>query len=105
MANNKICCETKKVEKTYLMNDRDYLSDLLASEKAITVNTTTALIEASNRKLHAEIKEFFNIVEDIQIDTYEMAWNYGWYSLEEADENKVSKKVDELEKKLEEFNC
>lgn len=104
MANNKICCEQKKVEKTKQLNDRDYLNDLLCNEKSIVTNTAIALTEASNDKLHDEILNFFNIVKDIQAKTYEIAWNFGWYTLEESEKTKINQKAKELQKKLDELS-
>lgn len=101
---NKVCCEQTKVDATKNMNERDYLVDILSSEKDITKNMCVALTEASNEKLHSEFLEFFNIVEELQREAYDLAWNKGWYSLEEASSSKVSEKETELQKKLDELS-
>lgn len=101
---NKVCCKETKVEATIELNDRDYLNDILCNEKNILSNTTIALTEASNRKLQKEFKDFFDTIEEIQRDTYEIAWNYGWYSLEESEKTKVNQKSKELQKKLDELS-
>lgn len=101
---NKVCCEEMKVSSTIDMNDRDYLNDILNNEKSILVNTTTALTEASNDKLKKEIIKFFETVEQLQRDTYELAWNNGWYILEESEKTKINQKVKELQKKLDELS-
>lgn len=101
---SKVCCKETKVECTKLMNDRDYLTDVLASEKAITVNTATALTEASNAKFHDEILEIFDTVDQIQAEAYELAWNNGWYTLEESPKTKINEKASSLQKKLDEFS-
>lgn len=100
---NKVCCEKTEVEQTKEMNDRDYLLDLLCSEKEITKNTCIALTEASNIPLHDEWYEYFTTVEAIQTEAYELAWNNGWYTLEEAEKTKISQKQKELQKKLDEL--
>ena len=66
MANNKICCDETKVDATLDLNDRDYLNDILYNEKTITVNTATALTEASNEKLQKEIFNIFETVKTLQ---------------------------------------
>lgn len=104
MASNKVCCEETKVEATIDLNDRDYLNDILYSEKHLVSSTITALTEASNDKLQKEFLNFFNTVEEIQSETYEMAWNYGWYILEEAEKTKIKEKAKELQKKLDELS-
>lgn len=104
MANNKICCDETKVEATLDLNDRDYLNDILYNEKTITVNTATALTEASNEKLQKEIFNIFETVKNIQAETYELAWNLGWYTLEESQDTKVKQKEKELIQKLDELS-
>lgn len=101
---NKVCCDEVKVETTIELNDRDYLNDILYNEKSILNNTVTALSEASNEKLKKDILEFFDTIEKIQTQTYEMAWNYGWYTLEETEKTKINQKVKELQKKLDELS-
>ena len=104
MSNNKVCCDEVKVESTLDMNDRDYLNDLLYDEKSIVVNTATALTEASNDELKEDILKFFETVEQIQRETYELAWNNGWYVLEESEKTKINQKSKELQKKLDELS-
>ena len=104
MANNKVCCEEVKVEKTIDLNDRDYLNDLLYNEKSILSNTVTALSEASNESIKSVFLDFFNTIDNIQTKTYELAWNNGWYTLEQAEKTKISQKEKELQKKLEELS-
>lgn len=101
---SKVCCEETKISKTIDMNDRDYLNDILHNEKSILVNTATALTEASNDKLKKEIIKFFETVEQLQRETYELAWNNGWYVLEESDKTKINQKQKELQKKLDELS-
>ena len=101
---SKVCCKETKVETTKRMNDRDFLNDILSSEKEITVNTATALTEASNLKLRSEILEFFDTVEQIQSEAYELAWNNGWYTLEESPKTKISEKAKSMQKKLDELS-
>lgn len=101
---SKIACPKTEVEAIREMNDRDLVVDLLSSEKAITTNTATALTEASNDKLHNEILDFFDTVKDIQAETYELAWNFGWYSLEEAETTKIKQKQKDLQTKLDELS-
>lgn len=104
MANSKVCCDEKKVEATLDLNDRDYLNDLLYNEKSVLSNTTVALTEASNEKIQGEFLNFFSTIDEIQATTYELAWNNGWYILEEAEKTKIKEKAKELQKKLDELS-
>lgn len=104
MSNNKVCCDEVKVEENLDLNDRDYLNDLLYNEKSILSNTITALSEASNESIREEFLDFFNIIDKIQSTTYELAWNNGWYTLEQAEKTKINQKAKELQKKLDELS-
>ena len=101
---SKVCCDEVKVSSTIDLNDRDYLNDILYNEKTILVNTATALTEASNDKLKKDIMKFFETIEQLQRETYELAWNNGWYVLEEAEKTKINQKEKELTKKLDELS-
>ena len=104
MANNKVCCEETEVICTCAMNDRDYLNDILESEKNLKVNLATVLNEASNDKFHDELYQMFENVGNLQREAYDLAWNNGWYTLEEAEQTKINQKEKELQKKLEELS-
>lgn len=101
---NKVCCKETKCECINEMNDRDLLDDVLASEKAITTNTSIALVEASNNTLEQEIFEFFETSLQLQREAYELAWNNGWYTLEEVQKTKLGEKAKSLQKKYDEFS-
>lgn len=101
---NKVCCEETSVTKTIELNDRDYLDDILCSEKEITKNMCMALTEASNTKLHQDLYDIFTTVKELQEMAYELAWNNGWYKLEEAEKTKISQAQKELQKKFDELS-
>lgn len=101
---SKVCCDEVKVTSSIDLNDRDYLNDILYNEKTILTSTATALTEASNDKLKKDIMKFFETVEQLQRETYELAWNNGWYVLEEAEKTKINQKEKELQKKLDELS-
>ena len=101
---SKVKCEETKQEKTRCMTDRDFLNDILASEKDITSNTATSITEASNRNLASFFLEFFDITEELQREAYELAWNYGWYTLEEAEAKKIKEEVKNLTKRIDELS-
>ena len=101
---SKVCCDEVKVTSSIDLNDRDYLNDILYNEKTILVNTTTAITEASNEQLKKELLKFFETIESLQEETYELAWNNGWYVLEESEKTKINQKAKELQKKLDELS-
>lgn len=101
---SKVKCEETKQEKTKCMTDRDFLNDILSSEKDITSNTATSITEASNRNLASLFLDFFDITEELQREAYELAWNNGWYTLEEAETKKIKEEVKNLTKRLDELS-
>ena len=93
-----------EVPKGLELNDKDIANLTLTTLKNFTKNYAVALTEASNDSLHNEILDYFDTVKDIQAETYELAWNFGWYTLEEAETTKVKQKVKDSETKLAELN-
>lgn len=105
MDNNSKVENTKvEVPKTKEMNDRDYLNDLLETEKNMGVNMTIALNEASNEKLYDELFDMFKVIKNKQRTLYECMFKYGWYSLEKAEEQKITQTRNQLEQKYQELN-
>ena len=92
-----------EVSKTEQMNDRDYLNDILETEKNMSVNMTIALNEASNEKLYEELFDIFKDVKQSQRNLYECMFKNGWYSLEKAEEQKITQTYNKLEQKCQEI--
>ena len=84
--------ENQKVEvpSSIEVNDRDILNTLLEIEKNMSVNMTVFLNEASNEVLYNEIFDMFESVKIKQRDLFELLFRKGWYSLEEAQEDKIT---------------
>ena len=102
---NKVKCDEVKVNESIEMNDRDYLNDILSSSKQLTTNTMLAVTEASNVNLRNELLMILEDVEMLQRENYVLAWNKGWYILEEVDKTKINESLKSLYKKLEELDC
>lgn len=92
-----------EVDKGINMNDEDRLSTILEIEKNMSVNLTIALNESSNEYLYNQLWDHFETVKDLQRDIFEIMFQYGWYSLETAEENKINEKINELQMKLEDI--
>lgn len=93
-----------EVPKGIDMNDRDYITDVLMSLKAMVKNYTVALTEASNESLCNKYLEMFDQFLDLQRDTFEVMFRKGWYFLEKTDKKKINSKYDILSKKLEDLS-
>lgn len=98
--NNKISNPKTEVPETIELNDCDYLNEILACEKNMSINMTYALNETSNDTLYNELYPIFKEIKDEQRKLFNLAFEKGWYSLEKAEALKVSQKISELNQKL-----
>ena len=94
--NNEIKNEKVQVPNGVEMNDKDYLNSLLSCLKEMTKNFATAMTEASNDNLYEKYEEMFEDVSEMQREVYEVIFQNGWYVLEKADTNKITKKYNLL---------
>ena len=103
MNNNKVQNTKVEVPSTIEMNDENYLNDILETEKNMSVNMTIALNEASNETLYNELYELFMQIKKAQRDLFELTFRKGWYSLEKAEQTKMSEEYNKLSQSLNEF--
>ena len=94
--NNEIKNEKVQVPNGVDLNDKDYLNSLLSCLKEMTKNFATAMTEASNGHLYEKYEEMFEDVSEMQREVYEVMFQNGWYVLEKADTNKITKKYNLL---------
>lgn len=94
--NNKVQNPKTEVPANSNMNDRDFLNDILESEKNMSVNYTYALNEASNEELFKRIYDMFIHIKETQRNLFELSFKKGWYTLEKAEENKISEEINTL---------
>ncbi|WP_088104016.1 spore coat protein [Halalkalibacter urbisdiaboli] len=78
-----------QVPKTPQMNDRDFINDILTTEKYMTASYSVALNEASHQQLYSDILGIFTETQDCQRDIYNLMFKKGFYSLEAADQQKL----------------
>ncbi len=100
---SKIQNEKIEVDNTDKLNDLDLLNDILESEKNTSNNYSIALNEMSNNKLYKEVFELFKETKELAREAYNIAFKNGWYTLETAEETKISKALKEAEKRLKEI--
>lgn len=101
--NEKIQNPKTEVPATKEMNDKDYLNDILETEKNMSVNMCIALNEASNEELFDELYELFEDIKKSQRDLFELAFRKGWYPLEKETPNKITEKHSMLSQELQEL--
>ena len=100
MNNNKIANPKVKVPTGMVLNDKDYLGDLLSCLKAMEKNYVIAMEEASNENLYHEFQEIFLSLATLQRDVYELMFQNGWYNLEKAESMKIDQKAQSLSVEL-----
>ncbi|QRF31627.1 spore coat protein [Bacillus safensis] len=77
------------VPTTTNMNDRDFVTDLLSTEKYMTSGYSTALNEFSHESLYQDIQRIALETQKTQRHLYDVMFRYGWYSVEAADQQKL----------------
>lgn len=84
MNNQKVQNPEQQIPKSRAMNDRDFMNDMLATEKYLSQAYGYALNEASNQTLYQDILHIFEDTQNCQRELYNMMFKNGWYSLEQA---------------------
>ncbi len=98
--NNKIHNLKQEVPSSKDMNDKDYLTTILNVEKMLVKNYAISLTEASNSSLCNDYYDMFNEISGIQREIYNLMFKKGWYELEEANDNKIEEKLNNLEQEF-----
>jgi len=80
------------------MKDKDILLDILETEKCMAVNTVYAMNEASDMKLYKEYDKIFKSISLATKNIFSTASKLGFYKLEYADNTKINKTYNELNK-------
>lgn len=100
----KIKNEETKIQKDKTLNDADILNDTLLSFKFLVDNFAIGLNEASNKWIYEPYKKAFDSLSETQQTLFQLAFEKGWYALEEAEKTKINEAVKQNTKKLNELN-
>lgn len=101
--NNTVQNPKTEIPQTPEMNDRDFLNDVLESEKNLSNNLAIALNEASNDAFFQDILDMFIESKKMARQLYNLMFQNGWYTLEKAEATKISQKSTELSPRLNEL--
>ncbi|UOE93699.1 spore coat protein [Alkalihalobacillus sp. LMS39] len=71
-----------QVQESPQMSDRDFINDILSTEKYITTAYSTALNEASHESLYQTINTAFNEAQNCQRELFNTMFKKGWYSFD-----------------------
>lgn len=81
-SNQKIQNPKVETPTTPQMNERDFLNDMLTTEKYMTTSYSFALNEASHQALYDDLSTICQETENMQREVYNLMFKKGWYSLE-----------------------
>ncbi|MGO4888886.1 spore coat protein [Anaerobacillus sp. MEB173] len=84
--NSKIRNPKTEVPQTPQMTDRDFINDVLATEKYMTSSYSIALNEASHQNLYRDLATICNETQDCQRNLFNTMFKKGWYSFEATDQ-------------------
>lgn len=100
----KVKNEKTPVSNTNDMSDEDILNDILNSEKNMSNNYSYAIDEMSNKTLFKKIMNIFKDTKNAARSTFELSFEKGWYTLEEADEDKINQTYTKANEQKSELN-
>jgi spore coat protein F len=72
------------------MNEKELMTDLLASEKQVISAYSTGITETSCQNLRNVLVNNFNGVQDIQFKVFDAMKQKGWYTTKDAQDNEVT---------------
>lgn len=87
---NKIQNPQTQVPETPQMSDRDFINDILATEKYMTSSYSIAENEASHENLYRDIHSINMETQDCQRNLFNIMFKKGWYSFEAVDQQKLN---------------
>lgn len=102
--NNQISNPKTEVAKGIALNEKDYITCLLATLKEMSKNYVMAMTEASCESLYGVYKETFLNISSLQREVYELMFRKGWYILEKQDTIKIDTKYQTLLKEYQDLN-
>ena len=104
MNNNQISNPKTEEPTGIKMNDKDYITCLLTILKDMVKNYTIAMTEASNESLYKSYNSTFKELMKLQRETFELMFKKGWYSLEKAESQKITQKLQMLYQEYQDLN-
>ncbi len=71
------------------MNERDFLNDILATEKYLTDNFNIFAREASHQKLHQDVLTMLSETHAAARNLFNLMFEKGWYKLTAAQQQDI----------------
>lgn len=86
-----------QIQKTPQMNERDFINDMLTTEKYMTEAYTTALHEFSHDALFQDVLSIYNETANAHRSLYNMMFKKGWYAVEAAEPQKLQQSYQQFQ--------
>ncbi len=83
-----------------MMSDKEYMMDILDTEKHMSVNMTYAMNEASCEYLYKKYFDMFKNINKATKEVFDLAYQKGFYTLEEEEKKKIKSAVKTLSQEL-----
>lgn len=71
------------------MHDRDYINDVLATEKYLTECVNTFIREASHISLYGDLNRILAETHQCSREIFNLMFKKGWYTLQGAEKNEI----------------
>ncbi|NLY74680.1 MAG: spore coat protein [Firmicutes bacterium] len=79
------------------MNERDFINEILATEKYLTDNFNVFAREASNQVLHRDVMEILNESHQAARNLFNMMFKKGWYKLTAAQQQEIQQAAQQFQ--------
>jgi len=79
---------------TILNNEKDMMTDLLATEKQVITAYSTGITETSCQNLRNTLVNNFKNVQDVQFKVFDAMKQKGWYQTKDAPDQEVQQAKD-----------
>jgi len=76
------------------LNEKDMMTDLLATEKQVITSYSTGITETSCQNLRNTLVNNFKNVQDIQYKVFDAMKQKGWYQTKDAPDQEVQQLKD-----------
>lgn len=96
MQQNKVSNTETQVPQSPQMNERDFVNDILSTEKYLTSSYSTTLNELSHQSLYQDILSISNETQNAQRDLFNLMFKNGWYKLEAAEAQKIDQSYNQF---------
>jgi spore coat protein CotF len=79
------------------LNERDFVNDILATEKYLTDNFNIFTREASNQQLHSDVFQILQETHSAGRDLFNLMFQKGWYKLTAAAQAEIQQATQQFQ--------